>query len=235
MKYKRILLKLSGEALAGQRDYGICSKTLQRISQEVKDVHDIGTEMGIVIGGGNIHRGVSGATEGMDRTASDHMGMLATVINSIALQDSIERLGITTRLMTAIKMDKMAESYIRRRAIRHLEKKRVVIFAGGTGNPYFTTDTAASLRGSEIDAEIILKATKVDGVYDKDPIAHKDAIKYKSLTFSKALSLKLNVMDSTAFTFCMDNKTSMIVLNMFEIGSIKKAVLGESVGTFISG
>ena len=235
MKYKRVLLKLSGEAFAGEREYGICPETLTSFAEEIQTIHKLGVEIAIVIGGGNIHRGVSGSTRGMDRTASDHMGMLATAINSIALQDALERCGVSTRLLTAIEMNKIAEPYIRRRAIRHLEKRRIIICAGGTGNPYFTTDTAAALRASEIDADVILKATKVDGVYDKDPLAHKDAVKFKSLKYIDALNKGIKVMDSTAITFCMDNKIDIVVFNVFERGNVRKVIMGDEIGTFIRG
>ncbi len=235
MKYKRVLLKLSGEAFAGEREYGICPETLTSFAEEIQNVHQLGVEMAIVIGGGNIHRGVSGSTRGMDRTASDHMGMLATAINSIALQDALERCNVSTRLLTAIEMNKIAEPYIRRRAIRHLEKKRVIICAGGTGNPYFTTDTAAALRASEIDADVVLKATKVDGVYDKDPLIHKDAVKFKSLKYIDVLNKGIKVMDSTAITFCMDNKIDIVVFNVFERGNVQKVIKGDEIGTFIRG
>ncbi len=235
MKYKRVLLKLSGEAFAGEQEYGICPETLAAFAEEVQSVHRLGAEVAIVIGGGNIHRGVSGATRGMDRTASDHMGMLATAINSIALQDALERCGVSTRLLTAIEMNKIAEPYIRRRAIRHLEKKRIIICAGGTGNPYFTTDTAAALRASEIDAGIILKATKVDGVYDKDPLIHKNAVKFESLEYIDVLNKGIKVMDSTAITFCMDNDIDIVVFNAFERGNIQKAIMGDEIGTLIRG
>lgn len=234
MKYKRILLKLSGEALAGSKGTGIDPEVLETLSEEVKALIEMGVEVGIVIGGGNIHRGVAGATKGMDRTTSDHMGMLATIINSIALQDSLERHDVYTRVLTAIEMKKIAEPYIRRRAVRHLEKKRVVIFAGGTGNPYFTTDTAAALRASEIDAEIILKATKVDGIYDKDPMKYDDAVKFDELSYIDVLNKGLKVMDSTAITFCMDNKIDIKVFNVFEKGNIEKVVMGEKIGTTVT-
>ena len=235
MKYRRILLKLSGEALAGKQKYGICPATLAALSEEVKSVYHLGVEIALVIGGGNIHRGVAGATKGMDRTASDQMGMLATVINSIAFQDALERRGIYTRVLTSVEMNEIAEPYIRRRAIRHLEKRRVVIFAGGTGNPYFTTDTAAALKASEIDADIVLKATKVDGVYDKDPIVHKDAQKIDDLEYIEVLNRGIKVIDSTAITFCMENKINIIIFNTFEKGNIKKVVMGEKMGTLIHG
>lgn len=234
MKYKRILLKLSGEALAGSKGYGICPETLQALSSEIKVLTEMGVEVAIVIGGGNIHRGVAGATEGMDRTTSDHMGMLATIINSIAVQDSLERTGVDTRVLSAIEMKKIAEPYIRRRAVRHLEKKRVIIFAGGTGNPYFTTDTAAALRASEIDADAILKATKVDGIYDKDPMTNDDAVKFDKLKYIDVLNKGLKVMDSTAITFCMDNEIDIIVFNVFGKGNIQKVVNGETIGTMVT-
>jgi len=194
----------------------------------------MGVEVAIVIGGGNIHRGVAGATVGMDRTTSDHMGMLATVINSLALQDSLERNGVNTRVLTAIDMQEIAEPYIRRRAVRHLEKKRVVIFAAGTGNPYFTTDTAAALRANEIDANVIMKATKVNGIYDKDPMKFKDAVKIDKLKFMDVLNKGLAVMDSTAISLCMDNEIDILVFNMFEKGNIKRAVMGDNTGTIVT-
>jgi len=234
MKYKRILLKLSGEALAGKNATGIDPDILTTLSDEIKALVEMGVEVGVVIGGGNIHRGVAGATKGMDRTTSDHMGMLATIINSIALQDSLERKEVFTRVLTAIEMKKIAEPYIRRRAVRHLEKKRVVIFAGGTGNPYFTTDTAAALRASEIDADVILKATKVDGIYDKDPMIHSDAVKFDSLNYIEVLNKGIKVMDSTAITFCMDNKIDIKVFNVFEKGNIQRVVIGEKIGTTVT-
>ena len=234
MKYKRILLKLSGEALAGSKGTGIDPEVLEALSDEIKALIEMGVEVGIVIGGGNIHRGVAGATKGMDRTTSDHMGMLATIINSIALQDSLERKDVYTRVLTAIEMKKIAEPYIRRRAVRHLEKKRVVIFAGGTGNPYFTTDTAAALRASEIDADVILKATKVDGIYDKDPMKHDDAVRFDELKYIEVLNKGIKVMDSTAITFCMDNKIDIIVFNVFEKGNIQKVVIGDKIGTTVT-
>ncbi len=234
MKYKRILLKLSGEAFSGDKGYGISPEIMKTFSEEVKSLHDNGVEVGIVIGGGNIHRGVAGATKGMDRTASDHMGMLATIINSLAMQDNLERIGVKTRVLSAIEMHSVAEPYIRRRAMRHLEKKRVVIFAGGTGNPYFTTDTAAALRANEIDADILLKATKVDGIYNKDPMLHDDAVRYEKLSYIDVLNQGIKVMDSAAISLCMDNKISIIVFNVFEKGNIQKVVNGEKVGTVVS-
>ncbi|MDD4973359.1 MAG: UMP kinase [Bacteriovorax sp.] len=234
MKYSRILLKLSGEALAGDKGHGISLDVLNTISSEIKELIEMGVEVAIVIGGGNIHRGVAGATVGMDRTTSDHMGMLATVINSLALSDSMERNGINTRVLSAIDMQEIAEPYIRRRAVRHLEKKRVVIFAAGTGNPYFTTDTAAALRANEIDANVIMKATKVDGIYDKDPMKFKDAVKIDKIKFIDVLNKGLQVMDSTAISLCMDNEIDILVFNMFEKGNIKRAVMGDNTGTIVT-
>jgi uridylate kinase len=234
MKYNRILLKLSGEALAGEQGHGISAEVLDTIAGEIKELQTMGVEIAIVIGGGNIHRGVAGATKGMDRTTSDHMGMLATVINSLALQDSLERHEINTRVLTAIDMQEIAEPYIRRRAVRHLEKKRVVIFAAGTGNPYFTTDTAAALRANEIDAQVIMKATKVDGIYNKDPMKFKDAVKIDKLKFMDVLNQGLAVMDSTAISLSMDNEIDILVFNMFEKGNIKRAVLGDNIGTIVT-
>ena len=234
MKYKRVLLKLSGEALAGEVGHGISQEILSHFTSEVKDLCDAGIEVAIVIGGGNIHRGVAGSSKGMDRTTSDHMGMLATVINSLALQDALERDGMFTRVVSAIEMQRIAEPYIRRRAMRHLEKGRVVIFAGGTGNPYFTTDTAAALRGNEIDADVVMKATKVDGVYDKDPMKHKDAKKYDTLKFIDVLNQDLKVMDATATTLCMENKIDIVVFNVFEKGNILKVANGEKIGTIVT-
>lgn len=234
MKYKRVLLKLSGEALAGSKDGGICENFLKTIAKEVVGLKESGVEVAVVIGGGNIHRGVAGATLGMDRTTSDHMGMLATIINSLALQDAIEKEGAYCRVLTAIEMKEVAEPYIRRRAVRHLEKGRIVIFAAGTGNPYFTTDTAAALRANEIDAEVILKATKVDGVYDKDPMKDQSAVKYDKLSFLDVLSKELQVMDSAAISLCKDNNVDIIVFNMFTNGNIAKVVSGENIGTLVT-
>ena len=234
MKYKRILLKLSGEALAGTQGHGICQKTIEALASEIKSLVDIGVEIALVLGGGNIHRGVAGATQGMDRTTSDHMGMLATVINSLALQDNLERVGVNTRVMSAVELQKIAEPYIRRRAARHLEKGRVIIFAAGTGNPYFTTDTAAALRANEIDADVILKATKVDGIYDKDPEKHNDAVKYDELNYLEVINKELKVMDSTAISLCKDNEIDIIVFNVFENGNILKVAIGEKIGTKVT-
>lgn len=234
MKYKRILLKLSGEALAGQQGYGICAEILHTLSKEVLGLHKLGIQVAIVVGGGNIHRGVAGATEGMDRTTSDHMGMLATVMNALALQDSLENLGLFTRVMSAIEMQKIAEPYIRRRAVRHLEKGRIVIFAAGTGNPFFTTDTTAALRANEINSEVILKATKVDGIYDKDPLKFDNAKMFDQLTYIDVLNKGITVMDSTAITLCMDNSLDIIVFNVFRAGNIEKVVRGDKVGTLVT-
>lgn len=234
MKYKRILLKLSGEALAGDKGFGIDGETLNQIGNEIAELHQLGVEVAIVVGGGNIHRGVSGATTGMDRSTSDYMGMMATVINCLALQDNLERKNVFTRVMSAIEMKEVAELYIRRRAVRHLEKKRVVIFAAGTGNPYFTTDTTAALRANEINAELIMKATKVDGIYDKDPMKFKDAVKYDELSYIEVLQQGIQVMDSTAISLCMDNNMKINVFNMFEAGNIRKVVEGEKIGTIVT-
>jgi len=231
-QFKRILLKLSGEALLGKQGHGIDADMLALYADEIKSVKEAGVEISVVIGGGNIFRGVKGATEGMDRVQGDYMGMLATMINSMALQDSLERKGIHTRLMSAIRMEEIAEPYIRRRAIRHLEKGRVIIFGAGTGNPYFTTDTAASLRAIEIEADIILKGTKVDGIFDKDPAKHDDAVKFDTITGDEVLRLQLNVMDLTAFTLCRDNQTPIVVFNVNKPGNLLKISQKDfSVGT----
>ncbi|MGH1467453.1 MAG: UMP kinase [Bdellovibrionales bacterium] len=232
-KFKRVLLKLSGEALAGDDGYGINTETIANIAADVKEAHDLGVEIGIVIGGGNIFRGVAASAKGMDRSSSDYMGMLATCINALALQDSLEKIGVKTRVQTAIKMEQIAEPYIRRKAVRHLEKGRVVIFGAGTGNPYFTTDTAASLRGMEIDAEVIMKATKVDGVYDKDPELHKDAKMYEDITYLDVLQKELRVMDSTAVSLSMDNKLPIVTFNLGVRGNIKRVLMGDKIGTRI--
>ncbi len=233
VRYKRILLKLSGEALAGEKDSGICTDTLSSIANEVKAISEMGVEIALVIGGGNIFRGIAGTAVGMDRTSSDHMGMLATVINSLALQDRLEKAGVYTRVMSAIEMHQLAEPYIRRRAIRHLEKNRVVIFAAGTGNPYFTTDTAASLRAMEIGADVIMKATRVDGVYSDDPEKNPNAVFYKRLDYLDVLKNNLKVMDSTAISLCMDNGLPILVFNLTKAGNLKRVVLGEDIGTFV--
>lgn len=232
-KFKRVLLKLSGEALAGDKSFGIDTAIIQRIANEIKSVHDMGVEVAIVIGGGNIFRGIAGTAKGMDRTSSDSMGMLATVINSLALQDSVEKLGIFTRVMSAIELHQLCEPYIRRRAVRHLEKKRLVIFAAGTGNPYFTTDTAASLRAMEVNADIILKATKVDGVYDDDPMINKNAKMFDTLTYIEVLQKNLKVMDSTSISLCMDHDLPILVFNLNVPGNFKRVVMGEKLGTTV--
>lgn len=234
MKYERVLIKLSGEALAGDQGFGIDGNMLSTIASEIADLHKLGVEISVVVGGGNIHRGVAGATSGMDRSTSDYMGMMATVINCLALQDTLEKKGIYTRVQSAIHMQEVAEPYIRRRAMRHLEKKRVVIFAAGTGNPYFTTDTTAALRANEINAQVIMKATKVDGIYDKDPMKHSDAIKFDELSYIDVLNKGLKVMDSTAISLCMDNNMDIIVFNMFQAGNIQKVVEGKTVGTLVT-
>ena len=233
--YHRVLLKLSGEVLTGDESYGISTSVLNRIAGEIKDVVALGIEVGIVIGGGNIFRGISADGQGIDRVSADYMGMLATLINSLALQNAIEKQGIPSRVLSAIAMPQVAEPYIRRRATRHLEKKRVVIFAAGTGNPYFSTDTAAALRAIEIQAEIILKATKVDGIYDKDPMKHSTARKYTEITYLEVLNKGLKVMDATAVSLCMDNTLPMIIFSLTTCGNIKKVLLGERIGTTIKG
>jgi len=231
--FKRILLKLSGEALMGSLPYGICEETIKEISQQIKDVRELGVDVCAVIGGGNIFRGVKGAAMGMDRASADYMGMLATVINGLALQDALEKKGVQTRVVSAIEMREIAEPYIRRRALRHLEKGRVVIFVAGTGNPYFTTDTAASLRAMEMGADVILKATKVDGVYDKDPLVYEDAKRIKTITYIEVLDRNLKVMDSTAISMCMENQLPIIVFSIKEYGALKRIVLGENIGTVV--
>ncbi len=233
VKYRRILLKLSGEALMGDLGFGIDPAVLAQIADEIIDVQSLGVEIALVIGGGNIFRGVAGSTAGMDRAGADYMGMLATVINSLALQDALESRGAKTRVMTAIEIARLAEPYIRRRAIRHLEKGRLVIFGAGTGNPFFTTDTAASLRAMEIGAEIVMKATRVDGVYDKDPKKFKDARMYRRLSYLDVLNRNLAVMDSTAISLCHDNKLPILVFNMTKPGNIRRVVLGEPLGTLV--
>lgn len=233
-KNPRVLLKLSGEALMGDADYGIDPAMIQRIAEEIAVLNSKGIELAIVLGGGNIFRGAGLAEAGMDRVAADHMGMLATVINSLSLQDALERLGVYTRVMSALPINAVCEDYIRRRAVRHLEKGRVTIFAAGTGNPYFTTDSAASLRASEINADLMIKATKVDGVYDKDPKVHPDAKMYKSIVYDDAIAKKLNVMDATAMVMCRDNDIPIRVINLFREGELARAVAGEDVGTLVS-
>lgn len=232
--YKRILLKVSGEALLGAQGHGIDGDVLEQYASEISEVSATGIEVAVVIGGGNIFRGVKGATQGMDRVQADYMGMMATMINSMALQDALERKGVQTRLMSAIRMEQIAEPYIRRRAIRHLEKGRVVIFGAGTGNPYFTTDTAASLRAIEIEADVILKGTRVDGIYDKDPETNADAVKFDTITGDEVLRLRLSVMDLTAFTLCRDNATPIIVFDMNGRGNLMKVAQKEPVGTTVT-
>lgn len=229
--YKRVLIKLSGEMLVGDQAMGIQPSVIGRFADEIKQVRDSGAEVCLVIGGGNIFRGLAGASRGMDRAHADYMGMLATVINALALQDALEQRGCFTRVMSAIGMDEICEPYIRRRAISHLKKGRVVIFAGGTGNPYFTTDTAAALRAAEIHAEVILKATKVDGVYDKDPAKHDDAVRFDEVTYMEVLQRGLKVMDSTAVSLCMDNGIPIVVFNLRESGNILRVLAGDSIGT----
>jgi uridylate kinase len=233
--YKRILLKLSGEALAGNQGLGIDPQVISGIASEIRDVISLGVQVAVVIGGGNIFRGMAAAAGGMDRAGADYMGMLATIMNSLALQDALEQVGVATRVQTAIEMREVAEPYIRRRAIRHLEKGRVVIFGGGTGNPYFTTDTAASLRAMEIGADVILKATKVDGVYSADPCQDKDAVKFERLNYLDVLKKGLKVMDATATSLCMDNDLPIVVFQLSRPGNIKKVVTGEAIGTIVKG
>ena len=233
-KYKRILLKLSGEALQGEQGYGIDPKVISEIASQIAQIVDGGVELAITVGGGNIFRGLAGAAEGRDRAQADYIGMLATIMNALALQEGLERAGVDTRVQSAISMQEVAEPYIRRKAIRHLEKGRVVIFAGGTGNPYFTTDTTAALRACEIDAEAILKATQVDGIYDSDPHANPDATKFDEISYMEVLSRELHVMDSTATTLCMDNGIPIIVFNLHKPGNIDRVLKGEHVGTTVS-
>ncbi len=233
--YKRVLLKLSGEALMGNHFSGVDPEVVDSVAAEIRDVIALGVQLGIVIGGGNIIRGLAASAEGMDRTSADYMGMLATVINSLALQSALERMGIPTRVQTAIEMKEVAEPFIRRRAIRHLEKGRVVIFAAGTGSPYFTTDTAASLRAIEIKADIILKATKVDGVYDRDPVQYANAIMYDKVSYNEVLTKNLKVMDATAISLCRDNGIFLNIFNLQKPGNIKRVICGEHVGTIVGG
>ncbi|KIL39217.1 uridylate kinase [Gordoniibacillus kamchatkensis] len=234
--YKRVVLKLSGEALAGQQGFGIDSEMITSIASQVKDVVDLNVEVAIVVGGGNIWRGIAGSAKGIDRATADYMGMLATVMNSLALQDALETIGVPTRVQSSISMQQVAEPYIRRRAIRHLEKGRVVIFAAGTGNPYFSTDTTAALRAAEIEAEVILMAkNKVDGVYSADPFKDAAAVKYDTLTYLEVLNQNLGVMDATASSLCMDNNIPLIVFSITESGNIKRVLLGEKIGTIVKG
>lgn len=234
--FKRVVLKLSGEALAGQQGFGIHAEVISSIAEQVKEVVELNVEVAVVVGGGNIWRGIAGSQKGMDRATADYMGMLATLMNSLALQDSLEKIGVPTRVQTSISMQQVAEPYIRRRAIRHLEKGRVVIFAGGTGNPYFSTDTTAALRAAEIEAEVILMAkNKVDGVYSADPFVDATAKKFETLTYMEMLNKNLGVMDSTASSLCMDNHIPLVVFSISEKGNIKRAVLGEKIGTIVKG
>lgn len=233
--FTRVLLKLSGESLAGQQGYGIDPETITAIAAEIREVVDQGVQLALVIGGGNIFRGLAASSRGMDRASADYMGMLATMINSLAMQDALEKAGVATRVQSAIAMQEVAEPYIRRRAMRHLEKGRVVIFGAGTGNPYFTTDTAASLRAMEINAQVILKGTKVDGVYSADPKKEPDAVKFSSLTYIDVLNKGLQVMDATATSLCMDNKLPIIIFDLTVPGNIKKVISGEEIGTIVQG
>jgi uridylate kinase len=235
MQYKRILLKLSGEALMGEQKFGIDTNVVVRYSREIKSLVDKGVEVAVVIGGGNIYRGIEASETGIDRVQGDYMGMLATVINSMALQSGLEKQNVITRLLTALEIKQVAEPFIKRRAVRHLEKGRVVIFGAGTGNPYFTTDTAAALRATEIGADVILKGTRVDGIYDSDPEKNPHAVKFDNVSFNDAISKKLNVMDMTAFTLCQENNIPIIVFNMNEEGNLLKIAAGEKVGTLVKG
>jgi len=233
-KYRRILLKLSGEALGGENGNSICPEAVHDMAQQIAEVREMGVEVVVVVGGGNIFRGQAGSERGIERATGDYMGMLATVINALALQDALEKIGIATRVQSAIAMAQIAEIFIRRRAVRHLEKGRVVIFGGGTGNPYFSTDTAAALRANEIGAEVILKATKVDGIYDSDPKKNPKAKRYTKITYLDALQQQLKVMDSTAFSLCMDNKMPIVVFDFFQPHNLKRVVTGEPVGTLVT-
>lgn len=235
LRYKRVLLKLSGEAFAGESDGGIDPETIRAIAEEVAQVYQSGVQVGVVIGGGNIIRGATLSKFGFDRVSADQMGMLATVINCLAMQDALEKLGIFTRVMSAIKMSSIAEFYIRRRAVRHLEKGRITLFAAGTGNPYFTTDSAATLRAIETNCDIIMKATNVDGIYDKDPNKHKDAVRYETITYTEAINRQLKVMDTSAFALCRENNIPILVFNMNVPGNLVKAARGEKIGTLVNG
>jgi uridylate kinase len=234
-KYSRILLKLSGEALGGETRVGISPQSVRDMAEQILEVRDLGVQIVVVVGGGNIFRGLSGSERGIERATGDYMGMLATIINALALQDALEKLGVATRVQSAITMAQIAEAFIRRRAVRHLEKGRVVIFGGGTGNPYFSTDTAAALRANEIGAEVVLKATKVDGIYDSDPKKNTSARRYSQISYSEALQKQLKVMDSTAFSLCMDNKMPIIVFDFFRPHNLRRVVMGEKVGTLVTG
>jgi uridylate kinase len=233
--FRRVLLKMSGEMLGGAAGSGLELEVLDRFAREVKQAMSMGVQVAIIIGGGNIFRGIAGAGQGMDRSSADSMGMLATIINGIALQDALERAGVLTRVMSAIAMPQLCEAYIRRRALRHMEKGRAVIFAGGTGNPYFSTDTAAALRGAEIHADVVLKATKVDGIYDKDPKKHPDAVRFEELTFREAIGRGLKVMDATAISLCMDTNLPILVFSFVEEGNLMRVITGEKVGTWVRG
>lgn len=235
LKYRRILLKLSGEALSGANGFGIDPLRAEDIARRIKEVHDLGVDVAMVIGAGNLWRGRAGLERGMDRATADYMGMLATVMNALALMDAMERMDLVTRVQSAVEMHAVAEPYIRRRAIRHLEKGRVVILGGGTGNPYFSTDTAAALRAMEIDADVLIKATKVDGVYDKDPMRHSDAVRFSRLSYMETINRRLQVMDSTAISLCMDNNLPILVLNLWNPDDLRQALYGDEVGTLVSG
>jgi uridylate kinase len=234
LAFKRILLKISGEALAGDKGFGVDTETIHSIAGEIKEVHELGVEIALVVGGGNFFRGVAEQARDMDRVSADHMGMLATVINALALQDALEKQGVFTRVMSALEMNQVAEPFIRRRALRHMEKGRVVIFGGGTGNPYFSTDTAASLRAMEIKADVIMKATKVDGIYDADPKLVSDAIKFETITYLDVLKRGLRVMDATAISLCQENNLPIVIFNLGKHGNIKRVVQGEKVGSLVS-
>jgi len=234
-KYRRILLKLSGEALGGDNGVGICPEAVREMARQIAEVRELGVQVVVVAGGGNIYRGASGGERGIERATGDYMGMLATVINALALQDALEKLEVETRVQSAINMSQVAEPFIRRRAVRHLEKGRVVIFGGGTGNPYFSTDTAAALRANEVGAEVILKATKVDGIYESDPKKNPEAKRYAQITYLEALQKRLQVMDSTAFSLCMDNKMPIIVFDFFKAHNLREVVMGQPVGTLVTG
>jgi uridylate kinase len=232
-RYRRILLKLSGEALMGEQAFGIDPIVTTQVAKEIAEIQQLGVQVGVVIGGGNLFRGLAASAKGMDRATADYMGMLATVINALALQDALEHIGVTTRVATAIEMRAVAEPFIRRRAVRHLEKGRVVVFAAGTGNPYFTTDTAAALRAMEMKADVILKGTKVDGIYTADPMIHRDATKYESISYLKVLEQGLKVMDATAISLCMDNRLPIVVFNLRTAGNLRRVVMGDAVGTLV--
>lgn len=235
MKYKRIMLKISGEALAGDERFGVSPGVLSFLADEIREIHELGVQVAVVVGGGNIFRGIAASAEGMDRSSGDYIGMLATVINGLALQDVLERKGIATRVQTAIEMRQLAEPFIRRRAVRHLEKGRIVIFVGGTGNPYFSTDTAAALRAMEVGAEVVFKATRVDGVYTADPLLDPNAKKFDELSYIEVLNRRLKVMDSTAISLCMDNLFPIVVFNLRQPGILRQLVFGEKVGTIVRG